>query len=123
MAVDPRHVLGKRGEDLACDALRRAGYEILARQFRTRCGEIDIIANHRLTVVFVEVKTRRSSRYGSCAEAITSWKRRRIARVAEEFLARYRLAGRPCRFDVAVVDLSDSPRVDIVRGAFLDPRC
>ena len=122
MAADPRHALGKRGEDLACEALRRTGYEILARQFRTRRGEIGIIAGDGDTVVFVEVKTRRSNRFGTGADAVTWWKQRRIARVAEEFLARHRLTGRPCRFDVAIVDLSGTPRVDLVRGAFSVPR-
>jgi len=109
------------GEDLACDTLTRSGYEILARQFRTRNGEIDIVACDRHTVVFVEVKTRRSAEYGSGAEAVTAWKQRRIARVAQEFISRRRLAGRPCRFDVALVDLARSPQVQLVRGAFLDP--
>ena len=57
MPVDPRQSLGKLGEDLACAELERRGYEILARRYRTRFGEIDIVARHDETTVFVEVKS------------------------------------------------------------------
>jgi putative endonuclease len=121
MTHDVRQVLGKTGEELACAELRRRGYAILARRFRTRGGELDIVARDGATLVFVEVKARRSERFGTAAEAVTSRKRARLARMADEFLCRTRLVSVPCRFDVVAVTVPDggaSPRVEVYTGAF-----
>ena len=77
-----KRAVGNLGEDAACDALRREGCEILARNFRRPTGEIDVVARDRKTIVFVEVKKRSSTRYGSPAEAVNEAKRRRIVRTA-----------------------------------------
>ena len=98
-----RQSVGKSGEDLACAELVRLGYEILARRYRRRGGEIDIVARHRQTIVFAEVKARQGRAFGGGAEAITPLKRRRMAAVALDFLARHRLTECACRFDVVVV--------------------
>ena len=105
-AVTPRdqQTLGKQGEDLACCELARLGYAVLARRYRTRFGEIDIVCDHDGTVVFVEVKARRSARLGSAAEAITGWKRRRIAAMALDYLAYTGGLDRRTRFDVVAID-------------------
>jgi putative endonuclease len=116
--VDSREALGQQGEDVACRVLRRAGYEILARRYRTRHGEIDVVAREGDTLVFVEVKTRRGRRYGSGAEAVTGWKQRRITRMTEDYLLRARVGDCPCRFDVVAVDLEAGERVEVIRGAF-----
>src|SRR5687767_10698742 len=100
MCTDPRQSLGKLGEDLACDELARRGYEILALRYRTRLGEIDIIARHDEAIVFVEVKARVTDRFGGAAAAVTGEKQRRIGRMALEYLSRNRLFDKPCRFDV-----------------------
>jgi len=119
MEPDPRHVLGKTGEDLACAELRRRGYVILERRYRTRFGEIDIIASHRGDIVFVEVKTRAGDLYGDGAAAVTPWKQQRVARMATDYLSKRRLHDRPCRFDVVAVDLSGgAPRLDVFPHAF-----
>ena len=102
--VRDRVSLGKLGEDLACAELRRLGYAILARRFRTRFGEIDIVSERDNVVVFVEVKARASSRYGEAAEALPMWKRRRIAAMALDYLAWTGRLDRPCRFDVVAID-------------------
>src|SRR5262249_56356775 len=70
-----RQALGKHGEDLACRELERRGYAIVARRYRRRGGEIDIIARDGETVVFVEVKARDDLAYGAGADAITALKR------------------------------------------------
>ena len=117
--TDPRQSLGIRGEDLACAELARRGYAILARRYRTRHGEIDVVARDADTIVFVEVKARAGHEFGGGAEAVTVWKRRRITRMAMDFLVRYRLHDRPCRFDVVTVDLSQgTPSVDVYANAF-----
>lgn len=113
--------MGAGGEDAACEALRQRGYAILARRFRTRSGELDIIARDGETLVFVEVKARRSLRAGLPAEAVTWRKRRTLHRVALEFLARSRLHHLPCRFDVVSVRVGprgEATDVEIVPGAF-----
>ena len=99
-----RSDLGKIGEDCAVAALERLGYAILARRYRTRHGEIDIVAQDGETTVFVEVKARVTAEFGSAAEAVTPWKQRRLARMAWDYAARHGLVDRPCRFDVVAID-------------------
>jgi putative endonuclease len=118
MGRDGRRALGCAGEDIACRELRRRGYEILARQFRTRRGEIDIVARDGSTMVFVEVKARAGEEFGGGAAAVTWRKQRRIARVALEFLARHGTTDVPCRFDVVVVTPGPEPRVEVFTHAF-----
>ena len=119
MANDRRQTLGKAGEDIACEELRRRGYEILARRYRTRYGEIDVVALHRGVLVFVEVKARVGDRFGTGAEAVTAWKQRRIAQMAADYVVRRRLHERPCRFDVVAVTMGEGePRVDVIPDAF-----
>ncbi len=120
MTDDHRQNLGKAGEDLACRELARRGYAILARRYRTRLGEIDIVADDHGTLVFVEVKTRAGERCGSPAEAVTGWKQRRLARMAADYLARQGVADRACRFDVVAVAIgSGRPVVSVFPHAFV----
>jgi putative endonuclease len=115
-----RQALGRIGEDLAAGELERRGYAILERRYRTRCGEIDIVADDRGTLVFVEVKTRADAEFGTAADAVTPWKRRRLVRMAREYLVR-RATGhdRPCRFDVVAVMLDGpEPVIDVFPHAF-----
>jgi putative endonuclease len=97
---DPRHRFGAFGEEKAAEYLRRRGFEILARNVRTAYGEIDIVARDGATVVFIEVKSRRS-RGG--LEAVDARKRKRLSRLALAFLARAGWLDRPARFDVVAV--------------------
>ena len=114
-----RQVLGERGESLACAELQRRGYAILARRYRTRFGEIDIIASDASAIVFVEVKARMSGRFGDPAEAVTSQKQRRLASMAEDYLTRHHLQERPCRFDVVSVETeSAAPTITVYKDAF-----
>jgi len=114
-----RVTLGEIGENLACDELRRRGYAIVARRYRRRGGEIDIVATDGPTVVFVEVKTRAGVEFGSGADAITWSKRRRMTAIATDFLARHGLTNRPCRFDVVSIGLEgDGPAIVVYTNAF-----
>jgi putative endonuclease len=120
--MDNRQEVGISGENLACDELRRRGYAILDRRYRTRCGEIDIIAREGKTIVFVEVKARLTDDFGGAAAAVTGWKQRRIAAMAVDYVARRRLQGCPCRFDVVAIDYdSAGPRVTVYPNAFDSP--
>ena len=120
MPADARVSFGKRGEDLACCELERRGYRILERRYRTRAGEIDIVASDGDAIVFVEVKARSSDRFGSALEAVTRWKQRRICHMAVDYLARRRPSTRPCRFDVVAVgpDAAGTLVVQVIQGAF-----
>jgi len=114
-----RVTFGKLGEDLACAELERRGYAIIARRYRRRGGEIDIIARDGATVVFVEVKTREGAEYGEPYEAVTAFKRRRIGQIAVDFLARQRLIECPCRFDVvSIVFDGERAAIDVFQNAF-----
>jgi putative endonuclease len=122
METDKRQFLGKTGEDLACEELERRGYAILARRYRTRFGEIDIVARADGTIVFVEVKARAGDDYGGSAAAVTVLKQRRIAQMAVDYLSRHKLLDRPCRFDVVTVDMTESgPEIVVYTHAFDAP--
>jgi putative endonuclease len=112
--------LGIVGENLACAALAERGYEILARRYRTRSGEIDIVARDGGTLVFVEVKGRMSDRCGPPAEAVTWRKQRKIVAMARWYLTEHRLHGQLCRFDVVTVlfRAGKLPIIEVVPNAF-----
>jgi putative endonuclease len=119
MDPSPHIALGSLGESLARTTLEQRGYAIIATRYRTRAGEIDIVARDGGCLVFVEVKARRSIDRGTPAEAVTPRKQRRIVAMARDFLARYKSDATSCRFDVVAVLLTDAePRIDVIRNAF-----
>jgi len=111
-------MLGERGERAAARYLKRQGMRVLLRGYRTRVGEIDLIARDGDTLVFVEVKSRR---HGTPAEAVTPEKERRLTNAALQFLRKYDLLEQRSRFDiVAVVWPIDrkEPAIEHFRNAF-----
>ena len=110
-----RQTLGRSGEDLAVAELERLGYAVLARRYRTKHGEIDIVAQDRDTLVFVEVKARMNAECGTGAEAVTRHKQRRLASMAADYLSRNGLAEVACRFDVVAID---SDVLTVITNAF-----
>jgi putative endonuclease len=115
--------LGKYGEETAVDFLKEQGYEIIARNYKTRFGEIDIIARDKDTLCFVEVKTRHTQRFGLPQEAVTSSKQRQIAKSALAFLKERALLDKKARFDVvSIIYVKDNPQTNLIKDAFeLDP--
>lgn len=120
---DPRHLLGRAGERLALEHLQRLGYRLVARNYRTRFGEIDLVVEDRATLVFVEVKTRRSERPGATWDSLDEKKRRKVRRLAAAFLSEAR--GRPrrpqIRFDAVGVTIDGRGLlvcIDHVENAF-----
>src|SRR5688572_1290416 len=114
-----RQWLGERGESMACEELEKCGYAILERRYRTRFGEIDVIADDGGTVVFVEVKTKTDCTFSDPVESVTRQKQRRLASMAEQYVAYHRLDNTPCRFDVVTVDTSVvPPKLTHYRDAF-----
>jgi putative endonuclease len=115
-----RLAFGEFGEKTAVEELERRGYAILARRYRTRYGEIDIVADDGGTVVFVEVKARATAEFGRAAEAVTPRKQRRLAAMATDYLARNRLTHRPCRFDVVAIDgAGEGMEITVYQDAFM----
>jgi putative endonuclease len=123
MAEDRRQSLGKLGENLACAALKGRGYAIIATRYRTKVGEIDVVARDGDTTVFVEVKARAGDDFGGGAAAVTAWKQRKVALMAMDYLGRHRLEDHPCRFDVVTVDIAEGlpPRIEVYTNAFESP--
>jgi putative endonuclease len=99
-----RQAFGKTGEELAVAELERRGYAVLARRYRTRHGELDIVARDGEAIVFVEVKARTTAEFGTAAEAVTRRKQLQLASMAADYLARNRITGVPCRFEVVAID-------------------
>lgn len=97
--------VGKYGEDRACEYLANQGFQILARNFRCREGELDIVAQEGNTLVFVEVKTRTSVAAGHPFEAITALKQARIRRLAAEWCQRHQVSRVQVRLDAIAVIL------------------
>ena len=119
---DPRRAyrqrLGARGEERAADWYRAAGYDVVARNWRCAEGELDLVVGRPGELVFCEVKTRSSDRFGVPAEAVTIAKQRRLRMLAARFLSDHVLAGtagRNIRFDVVAVSGST---VDVIEAAF-----
>ncbi len=99
----PHLELGRAGEAAAEALLAGKGYAVLARNFRTRGGEVDLVCRDGDTVVFVEVKTRGAGSLARPDQAVTAAKRGRLVRAAAAFLSERDLWDRPCRFDVVSV--------------------
>ena len=110
---------GKQGEDLAAAHLAENGYRILERNYRSVFGEIDIVAEEGDTLVFVEVKSRRSEAYGDPQLAVGPKKQRKISRVAMSYLSEKGWNRRPARFDIVAVKLRPSGNlIELIRNAF-----
>lgn len=117
---DQRQVFGRASERLAEGLLRAKGYRILDRNVRTSLGELDLVAEDRGVVVFVEVKGRTTKAFGGALLAVNHRKRAKLAKLAGQYLARRCWSDRLCRFDVVLVHgrLSAQEQVEHVQNAF-----
>lgn len=117
--TEPRHVVGKAGEEAAVQYLREHGYQILERNYRCRFGEIDLIARDGRVLAFVEVKTRRSQKYGPAAAAVTREKQRHLIKASQLYLIQMKKADELCRFDVVTVAMeAQLPHIELIKDAF-----
>jgi putative endonuclease len=107
---------GAAAEDLAAAFLAGRGLAILARNYRCRGGEIDVVAREGATTVFVEVRYRRSNAFGGAAASVDARKRARILLAARHYLAGR--ADAPCRCDVVTLDALDPARIEWLKDAF-----
>lgn len=110
---------GKKSEALATAYLRLSGYRILERNYRNRIGEIDIIAKEGSVLVFIEVKARKTARYGSPKNAVTPAKQMKISNTALAYLKETGQLNCRARFDVVAIDARyDPPDIEVVKNAF-----
>jgi putative endonuclease len=116
----PFHAFGRRGEDLAHRLLRSEGYTVVARNYRTNTGsgEVDIIAWQGETLVFVEVKSRRTDEFGPPESAIDLDKRTRLVRAAGNYALRANISWDKVRFDVVTIVSGKPPEVRLFQDAF-----
>ncbi len=110
--------LGIRGEDLALEFLKKKGYKIRSRNYKTRLGEIDIVAEDGETLVFVEVKTRADDSFGLPFEAVDYRKREKLRKVALYYLKNCCKRDLPSRFDVLSIHAGDKNEIEHIIDAF-----
>lgn len=116
-----KQLLGKIGEDLACEFLKRENYTILERNFRCRQGEIDIIAKDMKSqeLVFLEVKARTSFQYGRPAEAVNNVKQHNIYKCANYYIYKNRIENIPIRLDVIEIYIKSGKfEINHIKQAF-----
>jgi len=111
--------LGLKGEKQAEEFLKKQGYKIIEKNFRTSFGQIDIIAKEKNTFCFIEVKTRRNFSFGLPEEAVTYPKQKKILKVALAYLKQKGLLNKKVRFDVvSILYNKDSYKINLIRNAF-----
>jgi len=118
---DPRHALGRAAEAQAAAFFARQGFTLVARNYRRRLGELDLVVCRGELLVIAEVRTRRSEAFGGAAASIGATKRRRLLRAAQQLLQQRReLARLKVRFDVLIVHdaLAAEPRIEWLAHAF-----
>jgi putative endonuclease len=116
-----KHLLqGRKGERIACRFLMRQGFDILARRYQGRYGELDIVAFEQETLVFIEVKTRASLDFGEPHEFVDWQKQQTLRRTAEQFIADNNLVDYSYRFDIVSVLIPKAAKqqVSLYRNAF-----
>lgn len=114
-----RQRTGRYGEDLVCRHLKKNRYKILERNFRTRFGEIDIIAAKKGHTAFVEVKTRNTDSFGTPAESVGKRKQKSIILAAQQYIAQSKNADSDFSFDVAeVILIEGKATVRYIENAF-----
>lgn len=119
MVLNQRQTFGRESESIVAKHLKKHGYKILEQNYRTQLGEIDIIARDKKTLVFVEVKARRSDLFGSPKWAITPKKQRQMSKVALYYLKVSKQTDAKARFDVVTVrSLENKPQIEIIKNAF-----
>jgi len=118
--TEQRLALGAYGEEIAADYLREQGYSLLERNFRCPLGEIDIIAKKRHDLIFVEVKTRRSTLFGLPQDAVGAHKQRQLIRTAQWYLKKPGVSRRHPRFDVIAILVrpGQAPEINHIQNAF-----
>jgi len=117
---DKRHQFGKDSEQLAVEYLQKNGYMIIQRNYRTRGGEIDIIAKENNTLVFIEVKSRTTTRYGHAIQSLTRQQQKRLSKTALTYLHQHKMKNQSARFDVVAIQKNEyaGTEIRLIKNAF-----
>ncbi|MFC1623769.1 YraN family protein [Candidatus Omnitrophota bacterium] len=116
---------GKKGERLAQSFLRKEGYTIIERNYKTKAGEIDLIGKNKNFIAFIEVRSQNTKRFGLPEYSIDRKKQDRLSKAALLYIKKHRLEDRDCRFDIVGIEETDSgsPKIRLIKNAFdLDTR-
>jgi putative endonuclease len=117
--LNSKQIFGRKSESLAVKHLKKRGYKILEQNYRTKMGEIDIIAKDKGVIVFVEVKARRSDRFGDPKWAVTYKKKQKISMAALQYLKVTKQSNVSARFDVVSINSSEKKSsIEVVKNAF-----
>jgi putative endonuclease len=117
--LNSRQKFGEKSESIAVNYLKKQGYKIIEQNYRTKLGEIDIIAKEKDTITFIEVKSRKSKNFGNPKWAVTPKKQRKISMVALQYLKTTMQSNVKARFDVvSIISSPDNPSIEIVKNAF-----
>lgn len=108
-------ILGKKGEEIACEYLQKQGYKLLAKNFRSKLGEIDLIFLDRGVLVFVEVKTRGDKRFGEPEEAVTPYKIRSIIKTGQYFSLLHPELPEALRIDVVAILMKNENEAENIK--------
>lgn len=112
--------IGKIAEDLACDYLQNQGLKLVTRNFYCRCGEIDLVMRDKEYLVFIEIRSRNTNRFGGGAASITHHKQQKLLKTAQYYLQQNKLLEKiPCRFDViAILSVQSRAEIEWIKNAF-----
>jgi len=117
--LNSRQKFGEKSESIAVNYLKKQGYKIIEQNYRTKLGEIDIIAKEKDIIVFIEVKSRKSKNFGNPKWAVTPKKQRTISMVALQYLKTTMQSNVKARFDVvSIISSNDNPSIEIIKNAF-----
>jgi len=109
---------GRLGEEIACKEIKKKGYDIIEQNYRSRLGEIDIIAKDGDVLVFIEIKTRRSS-IDYAKEAVDRRKKKKLLKLALAYMKTKRYDNIKARFDVIAISIKDNkPQIELIKNAF-----
>lgn len=116
-----KKAIGALGEKLALNYLKKQGYRIIQTNFKCGFGEIDIIAYHKKTISFIEVKARSTDQFGRPEEAVTRAKQQRQKRIAQYYIYKKKIPPEiPCRFDIVSIRLTnEEPQINLIQNAFI----
>ncbi len=117
--LNSRQKFGEKSESIAVNYLKKQGYKIIEQNYRTKLGEIDIIAKEKDIIAFIEVKSRKSKNFGNPKWAVTPKKQRTISMVALQYLKTTMQSNVKARFDVvSIISSNDNPSIEIIKNAF-----
>ncbi len=115
-----RHILGKTGEEIGTKYLIKNGYRIIIRNFRCRQGEIDIIAQDKNEIVFIEVKTRKNTNYGYPIDAVDKRKQKHILNASKYYIYINKLEKRNIRFDVIEIYKKEKFYINHIKNIYIE---